>query len=72
MFPQKTYEVMRQKVRERYFTGDFFRKKFEEIYHLKDIDKKNRWFGYYQNQGERMGLWSLEEIRESVRNEINE
>jgi len=68
-FPQKTYEVMRHKVRERFFSRDPFRLLFEDINSLKDDDKKNRWFGYYQKQGEFLGLWTLEEIIESVRNE---
>ena len=69
-FPQKTYEKMLKVVKNEFVYDNPFRLKFEAINDLKDIDKKNRWFGYYQKQGEIMCLWTLGWIRESVRNEL--
>jgi len=69
MFPQKTYEKMLQIVKNEFVYDNPFRQKFEDICDLNSIDKMNRWFGYYQKQGEIMGLWTLEEIKEWVRNE---
>ena len=46
--------------------------KLQEITKLNNIDKQNRWFGYYQHVGEVLGLWTLEEISQWVRDEKNE
>lgn len=48
---------------------DFIIKQFKNIISFRDIDKKNRWFGYYQRYGESCGYWTLEEIIEKIRDE---
>jgi len=46
--------------------------KLLEIATLEDNNKMNRWFGYYQKVGEDLGLWTLDQIIQLVRNEKNE
>ena len=72
MFPQKTYEKMLKIIKLSWLYRDLFWYKFVEIDDLDNDDKKNRWFGYYQKQGEFLELWTLEEVREWIRNEIKE
>jgi hypothetical protein len=43
--------------------------KLLEISVLDDINKMNRWFGYYQKVGEDLGLWTLEDVINWVRRE---
>ena len=69
MFPYKTYEQMIDIVKD--LPDCEFKQKLLYIDKIKDIDKKNRWFGYYQHGGEIMGLWTkawvIEEVREEKR-----
>jgi len=71
MFPQKTYEKMIKILKKDMF-AKYIYKKFTEIANLSNIDKKNRWFGYYQRVGEEIGLWTLQEVRDWVREERDE
>ena len=66
MFPQKTYKKMLNLVNYALNSGVKFCRKFAEIDNIKDVDKKNRWFGYYQKVGEDIGLWTLEEVRKDA------
>jgi len=43
--------------------------KLIQIKAFKDEGKKNRWFGYYQSVGEKIGLWTLDQIKEMVSTE---
>ena len=82
MFPQKTLDLMIKKAKNKLESYIFFDNvgpkkyielisKLKEIKDLKNIDKMNRWFGYYQKVGEDMVLWTLEEVKKWVRDEKN-
>lgn len=45
--------------------------KLAEISRMKDINKMNRWFGYYQRVGEEHLNWTLDDIIDKVREERN-
>lgn len=50
-FPWNTYEKMLKIVKNELVYDNPFRRKFESIHDLRNIDKMNRWFGYYQKMG---------------------
>lgn len=68
-FPEKTIEWM---VDRTLGCNSELHDKLLEAMQLKDFNKMNRWFGYYQRFGECEGYWSLDEIIEMVRNERDE
>ena len=73
-FPEKTLDWMISKVRPKsnyLFAATLFYK-LKIIEKIKDINRKNRWFGYYQHFGEELGFWTLDEIIERVRAERDE
>ena len=43
--------------------------KIKEMGGITDLYKKNRWFGYCQHMGQKIGLWTLYDIIERVRAE---
>ena len=68
-FPEKTFQLMNDIVKE---SGDKrLLDKFKLINTFNDLGKKNRWFGYYQNEGEKLGYWTLNTIVVLVRAEKN-
>ena len=48
----------------------FLESKLLEIKGFTDESKKNRWFGYFQKEGEDRQFWSLNLIEIMIRNEI--
>jgi len=46
--------------------------KLKQIVSITDVNKKNRWFGYYQRYGEQLNAWDLTYIINMVRDEKNE
>jgi hypothetical protein len=45
--------------------------KLLKTHEMYDQDKKNRWFGYCQCLGEQLGIWTLEEIINKVKEEFH-
>jgi len=76
-FPEKTLQIMINTCRvscnnSSNCLNEHLYDKLKEIETMTDINKKNRWFGYYQKVGECYELWTLEQIIELVRKERDE
>lgn len=68
-FPIKTLHKMIAIAEAKKYCNLEFIAKLHEILTLNDVDKMNRWFGYYQAMGEYLKLWNLQDVITWVREE---
>lgn len=72
-FPHTTINHMIDIVRKNQYNDELLGKlRHIEFLETTDINKANRWFGYYQRVGEELGYWTLDDVIKWVREEKEE